>query len=800
MGFFSRVLPAKGPFTLFTGVTGPDGKLAEQRHWNGLQSHEALEKKIQELSTQPLNVFFAAGSYAGPNRRDPIAKRALWLDLDFKDLGSLKDALLGLSAFVRAVGLPPPSIYVSSGRGVHVYWCLNRDVPVAEWEPVADALKEKCKELGFAADLGSTADPARVLRAPSTLNRKGKDPIPCVVLSDNGTTHSIESIAAQLGAALAPSSVSKLLALAPPDALITKPNYRSITADEVAAMLACVELPPLGSRDEWVQILCAVQDWGQKSEEAWDLFDAWSVTQPAYDQAENRRIWDSFEPDGGITIGTLVKIATDAGYVPAGVSLPVTPAMPASLAEQVATATVEDEEETPVITNAVVSDPLMIAAQHTVNSTGRSRFNMQEAVNYLAGEFVIITEQEGIFYSMTKRAMLTSRVIDDLLTRYMPLNANHVPTNATLIMRRYGVKYTVQSPGFHPTAPSIYSEGGTSYVNRYTAPPQMIPALPAEITMLDMFWAYMFPRPEDQQFSQYLRQSYGHLVQRPEIKIESAPLIIGPPGTGKTTLAHEVPRRLVGYANSQLVSNKTLRGAYNSYAGNKHLLYFDEIHVNGKWDSDDIANSLKNLVVGSVLEVHPKFMSPFEIPNRVFVTATSNYKDAMSLASDKERRWGVYEHVPPSDPIAKKPFFTLLYRWMNSPRGPGVLRWYFSQVDLTGYSPHDSPPMTGAKLVMVDKSQIKEVQILTAAARDGDAPFDRAVVSNEKIRQFLHSETGKTYSGYDVREFVRKALPDVVVMKKIRTGTTVLRSICWKDQTYWMDPNRTVAEIKKEMS
>ncbi|HEY5213399.1 MAG TPA: hypothetical protein VIJ38_10320, partial [Acidobacteriaceae bacterium] len=106
----------------------------------------------------------------------------------------------------------------------------------------------------------------------------------------------------------------------------------------------------------------------------------------------------------------------------------------------------------------------------------------------------------------------------------------------------------------------------------------------------------------------------------------------------------------------------------------------------------------------------------------------------------------------------------------------------------------------GAKLVMVDKSQIKEVQILTAAARDGDAPFDRAVVSNEKIRQFLHSETGKTYSGYDVREFVRKALPDVVVMKKIRTGTTVLRSICWKDQTYWMDPNRTVAEIKKEMS
>ena len=49
MGFFERVLPSKGPFSLLSGTTGPDGKLAEQRQWDGLQSHEALERKIQEL-------------------------------------------------------------------------------------------------------------------------------------------------------------------------------------------------------------------------------------------------------------------------------------------------------------------------------------------------------------------------------------------------------------------------------------------------------------------------------------------------------------------------------------------------------------------------------------------------------------------------------------------------------------------------------------------------------------------------------------------------------------------------------
>jgi hypothetical protein len=797
--FFSRVLPSTGPYTLFTGVTGPDGKTWEPKHWNGLQSHEALEKKVQELSMQPLNVYYAVGSYAGLNRADPIAKRALWLDLDFKDLGSIEDAISGLNTFIRSTGLPPPSIHVSSGRGLHVYWCLDRDVPVDEWKPVALALKAKCKELGFKAD-PQTFDAARIMRCPGTLNRKGKDPLPCVIREDNGATYSLEALAAQLGAAT-PSVASqgaraKLASLAPADVLKTKQNFKPLGANEVAGMLASVKLQE-GDRETWTLVLRAVQDWGQKSEESWEIFDAWSNTQPDYEVVENRKVWNGFHPGGGITIATLVKMAVDAGYVPPDVPAPVQTVLPGSLAEQIAAPSAEpDDAIVPVV--CVVSDALMVATQHAVNSTGRSRFNAQEAVNYLSSEFVIVTEQPEFYYSMTKRALLKDKTIDKMLTRWMPLNGAKKPISATIIMQQNGVKQSVKQPGYHPTAAAIYAEGGVNYANRYTAPDDMLQANAYEIKMIEMFWAHMFPRPEDQQFSKYLMQSYGHLVQHPEIKIGSAPLVIGEPGSGKTTLTYDIVRRLVGLQNAQLVDNKTLKGMYNSYAGDKHVLYFDEIKVQGRLDSEDIANSMKNMVVGATLSIHAKFLSPFEIPNRVYVTATSNYDDAISLSSNKERRWAVYEHFPTRDRKTMKRFFTMMHAWMEGPRGPGVLRWYFSQVDITGYGPHDDPPWTLAKDNMIAKSQVREVQSLSEAMKNGAWPFDRSLTTIVRVQQFLHAETARTYSSVEAGKFLRVAARDAVEIKPMNIGGDTKRVFCWKDPHHWTSV-ATDAERKKEL-
>ena len=800
-GFYGRVLPAVGPFSLLTGTTGPDGKLDEQRHWNGLKTHSDVEREVQRLSALPLNVFFAVGSYAGKNRRDPIAKRCLYLDLDSKDFGSVEVALQQLGAFVRAVGLPAPSIYVHSGRGVHIYWCLDRDVPVDEWEPVAKALKAKCIELEFNADRSATADPARVLRCPGTLNRKDATPLPCRVLADNGTTYDIKQIAAQLDV-IKTAAASKLASLVSNEDLVTRRRSEK-SAAQVESMLEFIKLPEMGGRDEWITVLCAINDWSNKSEEGFGLFHTWSSGQPGYvSEQDCRRTWESFKPGGGIGIGTLVKLARDAGYTEQGDFPSGAAVAEPSLAEQAAdpspapgltgAAAFGAVGQGPNITTKIIASPLMIAADNAVRATGNVRFEPVAAMHWLANEFVMITDQDGIFYSMTNRIAMTRVVIDDLLTRYMPLNASGIPINASAILRRYGTVNSVNSMGFYPGAGSVYTENGRSYVNQYSNPPDMVPGTASEVALIEDFWDYVFPREDDQPFSDYLLQFYGHVVQHPSIKIASAPLMISKEyGTGKTTIMYDIPKALAGPHSSRLVSNKVLRSAFSDYLAGAHFLHFDEVHINGRFDSDDTANSMKNLITGVNVEVHPKGLRPFNIPNRIFITATSNYDDAISLPSNDERRWGIYYLRPlrqwTSD--QKAAYFTVLHKWIASPRGAGVLRWYFNQIDLTGFNPQSAPPSTSDKELMVVKSQREEVRILISTAQEGAAPFDRELFTAEEVRMFLQNENGKTYSTMAAVEFIRRAFPNAVALKQIRDGAgrarpwTVINHAKWEAAT-----------------
>lgn len=808
MTFYERVLPAVGPYTLFTGATGPDGKLIEQRHWNGLKTIADVEREVQRLSMLPLNVFFATGSYAGTNRRDPVAKRAFHLDLDGKDFpGGTADAVRELQSFIKATGLPPPSIYVNSGRGIHVYWCLDCDLPIVDWKPVSMALKAKCEELNFKADPTSTADPARVLRAPGSLNRKGEMPIPCNVMLDNGSTYTVEALAKQLQ--VAPTllgAAAKLKALASNDDLVAKRDHEQKTPDQVREMLAHINLPEFGSRDLWITILCTINDWSQKSAEGFDIFHEWSSEQPGYASEEDCFItWQSFEPGGGIGIGTLIKLARENGW---GEPAPVPVVIPevgsdAPLAEQVAQP-IEPSEPAPapqaVAATINRSSPLLMAAQHAVNSTGKHRFDINQAVQWLSHEFVMILDQDGLFYSMTERVAMSRTIIDDLLTRYMPLNSNGVPTNASALIRRYGLRQNVNSQGFNPGAQLIYWENGKSYVNLYTDPPAMIAATAQEVAQFWDLWDYLFPREEDKPFGKYLLQFYAHVVQKPSIKITSAPLMISKEfGTGKTTAMFDIPKAICGNDNSKLVSNKVLKSAFSDYITGSQFLHFDEVHINGKWDSDDTANSLKNLVTGTSVEIHPKGLKPYNIPNRIFITATSNYEDAITLPSNDERRWGIYylEPTRPYTDAERKAYFKVWHDWLNSSRGPGVLRYIFNSIPLAGFSAHAVPPMTRAKYAMVEKSQLTEVQIIIDAVKHGDGPFHKDIFLTEDVAQWLQTETGKQYSGMGVRGFINRSLPHARVLRDIRTGNTKIRPWVHHDFATW--DQASTDEIRDEL-
>ena len=104
-----------------------------------------------------------------------VELKSLFLDIDVKknayaDTASCAAALI---AFMKASGMPRPTLSVETGGGgVHVHWVLDRALKVADWLVLANALKNATKQHGLITDEAVTADAARILRVPGTVNYK----------------------------------------------------------------------------------------------------------------------------------------------------------------------------------------------------------------------------------------------------------------------------------------------------------------------------------------------------------------------------------------------------------------------------------------------------------------------------------------------------------------------------------------------------------------------------------------------------------------------------------------------------
>ena len=142
---------------------------------------EEIEPYVAQWSTQQRDIYFALATYGdGSSRTAQNARymRSLFIDMDGYE--SKKSAAQALSGFLERTGLDvfgTPWV-VASGGGLHCYWSFTQDIPVAQWRSAAENLKRLCKREALAIDMSVTADAARVLRIPGTLNHKPKYPTP----------------------------------------------------------------------------------------------------------------------------------------------------------------------------------------------------------------------------------------------------------------------------------------------------------------------------------------------------------------------------------------------------------------------------------------------------------------------------------------------------------------------------------------------------------------------------------------------------------------------------------------------
>lgn len=189
------LLTAVQPEQGWYAVIGIKGDKRQQRI---VETREEFDYWVERFQRRQWNVFFGVAKFSGDEddegkrhrtKQDVVALKAFWVDIDCgpsKDYPTQSDALTALQDFCKQVGLSRPTL-VNSGRGIHAYWPLDRDVTREEWEPVAKRLKEVCATQGLRVD-NTCFEVARILRVPGTFNYKGDEPLPVEVLRTGRVT------------------------------------------------------------------------------------------------------------------------------------------------------------------------------------------------------------------------------------------------------------------------------------------------------------------------------------------------------------------------------------------------------------------------------------------------------------------------------------------------------------------------------------------------------------------------------------------------------------------------------------
>lgn len=192
----SAVQPSSGWFAV-VGIKDDPNPAVRVRQWF-VETREEVDDIASKFAAQSRNVFFGVAKYAsddGRSKENVSALRSFWLDIDCglskaevnpktgRAAGYIdqKAGLDALRSFCVATKLPRP-ILVNSGRGLHVYWAMDRDIQRWEWEPVAASLRTLCGEHGLLVD-PAVFEVARILRVPGTLNFKDDPPKPVEVIA-----------------------------------------------------------------------------------------------------------------------------------------------------------------------------------------------------------------------------------------------------------------------------------------------------------------------------------------------------------------------------------------------------------------------------------------------------------------------------------------------------------------------------------------------------------------------------------------------------------------------------------------
>lgn len=437
----------------------------------------------------------------------------------------------------------------------------------------------------------------------------------------------------------------------------------------------------------------------------------------------------------------------------------------------------------------VTQTPAEAAASAETESNKRAEVKQlkQDAIAQLEKRVVYVLASEKYFDTARHQLIGSDSALEHQFTSMMP-RVKGKRLNPVAVLKQSTTKRMVEGLGFHPGEGPLFTVKGDTFANLYrNRLPKPLEPTAEELKKIE----WLFDRVDDPIYRQWLKQYFAHVVQKPAIKIKTAPLIWSEiERNGKGTLVKTIPALLVGSEFSNDVDYPVLNSDFNDYIIGAWHVNLSEFRAGTRGERTMINNKLKAYIADDVVTAHPKGGRAYTMPNHFFMTASSNDEDAASI-SNNDRRWGIHEMKVPEFTESERQW--VYYQFLLQPRAAAVLRYYFLHIDLEGFYPAGSPPMTEAHRHMAEASMPIDVEMLTTMFEEQAAFFARDIVLTSEV--VLHVQrTLRFISSTRIGRVLAKP-PFNGIAKKLRVGGKHYRSIIIRNHKKWdVAPHNEIME------
>lgn len=343
--------------------------------------------------------------------------------------------------------------------------------------------------------------------------------------------------------------------------------------------------------------------------------------------------------------------------------------------------------------------------------------------------------QDDAFFNWDTKQEVSMLGFNAMFNRELAGEEN--PSAAWTALNLLGIP-VVDRKAYVPWLGPLFEMSGKSCVNTFRADsaPVTVPHEGSLAVELIKSHIEMILDGEAKRFIQWL----AYNVQNPGRKIRWAYLIKGIQGDGKSLLG-TVLGLAMGQENIILISPKVLGTDFNHWAEGHCVGVLEEVRLAGH-NRHDILNAIKPNITNDHVPIHRKGVDEYNILNTTNYIAFTNHADALPVEMDDRRYAIVFTPFDSREQLLERVgegYFDALHDAIYSE--PGEIRSWLLSVDLAGFDPNGSAPMTADKMSMVEMNKSDEELLAEEVIREGAVGVTSEVLSSGHLTAAMRAKS-----------------------------------------------------------